>query len=80
VPSLLFLVITTANGKGQRLAKAAALAINGICLLPPSQYKDANEWVLAEGAEGLNKMIDAAIESKKAVPLAKMVQPLTAIT
>jgi phage/plasmid primase-like uncharacterized protein len=50
------------SGKGQRLAKAAAIAINGICLLPPSQYKDANEWVLAEGAEGLNKMIDEAIE------------------
>jgi putative DNA primase/helicase len=56
------------NCKGQRLAEAAAIAINGICLLPPSQYKDANEWVLAEGAEGLNKMIDAAIDSKKAVP------------
>jgi putative DNA primase/helicase len=64
------------SGKGQRLAKAAALAVNGICLLPPSQYKDVNEWVLAEGAEGLNKMIDEAIEktvtersrSEKAVP------------
>lgn len=64
------------SGKGQRLAKAAVLAVNGICLLPPSQYKDVNEWVLAEGAEGLNKMIDEAIEktvtersrSKKAVP------------
>ncbi|MDO8415962.1 MAG: DUF927 domain-containing protein [Agitococcus sp.] len=56
------------NGKGQRLAEAAAIAINGIFLLPPSKYKDVNEWVLAEGAEGLNKMIEAAIDSKKAAP------------
>ena len=77
-PSAVIIVFgdNDANNKGQRLAKAAALAINGICLLPPSQYKDVNEWVLAEGAEGLNKMIDEAIEktvtersrSEKAVP------------
>ena len=77
-PSAVIIVFgdNDANNKGQRLAEAAALAVNGICLLPPSQYKDANEWVLTEGAEGLNKMIDEAIEktvtersrSEKAVP------------
>ncbi|HNA22363.1 MAG TPA: AAA family ATPase, partial [Agitococcus sp.] len=56
------------HGGGKAKAKAAATAINGIFLLPPSQYKDVNEWVLAEGADGLNKMIDEAIQTKKAVP------------
>jgi putative DNA primase/helicase len=57
------------NGKGQRLAQAASQAIkNSIFLLPPPQYKDVNEWYLAEGCEGIKKMIDAAIDSKKAAP------------
>ncbi|MCB1659840.1 MAG: PriCT-2 domain-containing protein, partial [Pseudomonadales bacterium] len=64
------------KGEGQAKAEAAATAVNGIFLLPPSQYKDVNEWVLAEGAESLNKMIDDAIDNtviersrnKKAVP------------
>ena len=55
------------NGKGQRLAQAASKAIkNSIFLLPPKQYKDVNEWYLAEGSEGIKQMIDAAIDSKKA--------------
>ena len=56
------------KGEGQAKAEEAATAVNGIFLLPPSQYKDVNEWVLAEGADGLNKMIDEAIQTKKAVP------------
>ena len=55
------------HGKGQRLAQAASKAIkNSIFLLPPKQYKDVNEWYLAEGSEGIKQMIDAAIDSKKA--------------
>lgn len=64
------------HGGGQAKAKAAATAINGIFMLPPSKYKDVNEWVLAEGAEGLNKMIDEAIQTKKAVLDATSTAPL----
>lgn len=56
-----------ADGGGQQAAIAAAKAVNGVVVIP-SGFKDFNDLHQAQGLEVVKMTIDAAMESKKAVP------------
>lgn len=55
-----------ADGGGQQAAIEAAQAVNGYVALP--ELKDWNDQQQKDGLEAVKKMIDAAIDSKKAAP------------
>ena len=58
-----------ADGGGEVEANKAAKAVNGLVLTPKSQeLKDFNDLHQQHGLEAVKTMIDAAIDSKKAVP------------
>ena len=67
-----------ADGGGQQAAIAAAQAVNGLAVIPKGLdgVKDFNDLHQQHGIEAVKKMIDEAIEKKKAVPDATSTAPL----
>ncbi|MDO8415735.1 MAG: DUF3987 domain-containing protein [Agitococcus sp.] len=53
------------NGNGQHLASKAAIAVNGVVVIP-TDYKDANDLYQAQGKQAVKTMIDDSLNSTHA--------------